>query len=142
MLGMLSCDKIIYNELNSSVCSNMEKMKEHFNIENLYINNGDGSRYEPENVDAFFMCPPYYNIEIYNGNEYKSLDEYGRFLNLIFNIWKKNSAKLFGIVLREDFVNLINCKYSEKYMLDIQKSHFEKTNSKKKYNEYFYIFRK
>ena len=141
MLGMLSCEKIIYNEINENVYDNVNKIKEKFRIENLYMNNGDGTEYEPENVDAFFMCPPYYNVEVYNDKKYDSLEEYGKFLNLIFDIWKKNSAKIFGIVLREDFVDLINYKYSEKYMIKVTSMHFSRKN-KKRYNEYFYIFNK
>ena len=43
---------------------------------------------------------------------------------------------------REDMEELINYKYSEKYILNSTESHFVKNTSKKKYNEYFYIFRK
>lgn len=138
-LGMLSCAKIIYNEINPAVTENVQRMKDYFGINNLEIHTGDGTEYIPEEVDAFFMCPPYYNLEKY-GNDFSSIEEYRAFLNKIFEIWDKNTAKIFGVVLREDYVNLIDRKYSEKYELSVKTSHLVKT--KKKFKEYFYVFKK
>ena len=84
------------------------------------------------------MCPPYYNIEKYD-NEFDSLDDYEIFLNTIFNIWYQNSARIFGVILREDLVSLIHESYAESYEMTFEISHLTK-KSGKKFKECFYIF--
>jgi hypothetical protein len=140
MLGMLSCDKIIYNEINRVVSSNVQKIKDYFSIDNLYVHCGDARTYTPDDVDAFFMCPPYYNIEKYD-DSFESLDEYKEFLKSIFDIWHKNNAQIFGIILREDLAELIDELYAESHEMIFETSHLTK-NTGKKYKEYFYIFKK
>ncbi len=140
MLGMLSCDKIIYNDINTRVCENISKMKKFFNINNLVIYNNDATTFIPENVDAFFMCPPYFNVEHYE-KDFNSLNDYALFLNEIFKIWNMNSASIFGLIIREDFVSLINETPTEVLPLEYGKSHFSKLNDKN-FKEYFYIFKK
>ena len=140
LLGMLSCEKIIYNDINNETCNNVISMKDYFNIDNLEIHCGDGTEYIPENVDAFFMCPPYYNVEKYGKEHiFKNIDEYKEFLNKIFDIWNFcNKAKVFGLIIREDFIDLINYPYYEKYEIKMGNTHL----GKKKYKEYFYVFKK
>jgi hypothetical protein len=142
LLGMLSCDKIIYNDISKKVCNNINRMKKYLKMENLEIHNSNAMTYIlKSDVDAFFMCPPYYNVETYETDKFQSLDEYKIFLNSIFDIWKQSSAKIFGIILREDFISLIDEIYAESYALIYSTSHFEKHN-KKRFNDYFYIFKK
>ena len=115
-------------------------MKDYFNIDNLEIHCGDGTEYIPENVDAFFMCPPYYNVEKYGEEHiFRNIDEYKEFLNRIFDIWNFcNKAKVFGLIIREDFIDLIKYPYYEKYEIKMGNTHL----GKKKYKEYFYVFKK
>lgn len=141
MLGMLNCDKIVYNELNEKVVSNVQMMKDFFKIDNLEIHNEDAQYYVPDNVDAFFMCPPYYNVERYGDKSFETLDEYKAFLNSIFRIWRVSAANIFGLIIREDFVNLIDEEFSESYEVVYGESHFSRKNPKKN-REMFYIFKK
>jgi hypothetical protein len=138
LLGMLKCKKIIYNDLSQETAENIRNMKKYFNIENLIIENQNAIDYIPDNVDAFFMCPPYYNVEDY-GNNFKNINEYTDFLNKIFDIWSNNSAKIFGLIIREDFIDLIKYKWYECYEVPMNKIHLI---SEKKNKEYFYIFKK
>lgn len=138
LLGMLKCKKIIYNDLSQETAENIRNMKKYFNIENLIIENQNAIDYIPDNVDAFFMCPPYYNVEDY-GNNFKDINEYTDFLNKIFDIWSNNSAKIFGLIIREDFIDLIKYKWYERYEVPMNKMHLI---SEKKNKEYFYIFKK
>ena len=140
MLGMLSCHKIIYNEINKKVVKNVQEMKDYFDIDNLIIHHGDARSYIPEDVDAFFMCPPYYNVEKYE-HDFESPQDYSDFLDSVFSIWHENRAKIFGLVIREDYIPLIKEKYSESFDIMIEESHFSKENPKK-YKEKFYIFKK
>ena len=140
MLGMLSCDKIIYNEINKKVAKNVKRIKERFGIDNLEVNVGNAETYVPGDVEGFFMCPPYFNVERYESG-FKNIEEYKSFLNNIFSIWRKNSAKVFGLIIREDFIDLIDEKYTESYEINYEESHLTKKN-KKKFKERFYIFKK
>lgn len=147
MLGMLSCEKIIYNDINSNVCGNIQEIKEFFKIDNLEIHNNDASVYIPETVDAFFMCPPYFNIEKYSSDSvFETKNDYRKFIQSIVNIWKESSAKIFGIIIREDLYSeyiksLLRDMLIETKQIKMPDTHFNKKH-KKKYNEYFYIFRK
>ena len=144
MLGMLSCDKIIYNDISKSTCEGVQKIKDHFNIEQLEIHNNDGAEYIPEKlVDAWFMCPPYYNLEKYESDGFESEDAYKNWLNTIFENWYNTNTKRFGLIIREDFFNMLDDKYkslvNEQIEINANTTHFTKS---KKYKEYFYIFEK
>lgn len=144
MLGMLNCKKIIYNDLSTSTYEGVCKMKNYFNIDNLFCYNNDACIYVPENVDAWFMCPPYYNLESYDCGAFKDIAEYTDFLNKVFIIWfEQNTASIFGLIIREDFYDLIDERFKKflimKNKLNSVTSHLVKS---KKYNEYFYILKK
>lgn len=138
MLGMLSCDKIIYNDINEETCNNVRSIKNYFNIDNLYIHCGDGRTYIPEDVDAFFMCPPYYNLEIYSDeSKFNNTEEYKQFISDIFSVWDKNQAKLFGIIIRDDFEQYFDKKWAKKIEILNKNTHLFKERKNK---EFFYIF--
>lgn len=143
LLGMLSCDRIIYNDLSTPVVEGINKMKEFFGITQLEVHNEDGSYYVPDNVDAWFMCPPYFNIERYESGGFETIEDYIGFLNRIFNIWFNSSARVFGFIIREDYYALLDDKYKvmleSMHSLKIATSHFIKS---KKHKEYFYILHK
>ncbi|WQJ53852.1 MAG: homing endonuclease [Wendovervirus sonii] len=141
LLGMLKCDKIIYNDLSLHTVDGVRNMVEYFNITNVEIHNEDARKYMPENVDAFFMCPPYYNLEKYECGEFADMEEYGNFLNDIFDIWKNNKASIFGIVIREDMLPLINEKPDEIFQLG-RKEEMHFTKGQKKHKEIFAVFKK
>ena len=140
LLGMLSCNKIIYNDFSKSTVDSIQKIKEYFNIDNLKVHYGDGSEYIPEEVDGWFMCPPYYNLEHYECGDFESIENYIEFLNKIFNIWKKSSSKIFGIIIREDLIKYLGTKPNEIYDMKIHKTYLN--GGKKKLDEKFYIFKK
>jgi len=141
MLGMLSCDRIYYNDFSESVCNNVQKIKEYFGISQLYIHFGDGKEYVPDDIeiDGWFMCPPYYNLETYECENFGSIIEYKDFLNKIIDNWKNSPSKIFGIVLREDFGELIDDVPTEVYTLKKPSMHLTEN---KKYQEKFYILKK
>jgi len=143
LLGMLSCDRIVYNDFNKSVCENVEKMKNRFGIDSLEVMNCDARDLKIDDVDAWFMCPPYYNVESYDGKSFKDIDDYKKFLNKIFRNWLESDCKLFGLVIREDLVGLVDCcEWSECHLLKVSKSHFNRTSGERRSNEKFYIFKK
>lgn len=139
LLGMLKCDKIIYNDYSKSTVESIQRLKEYFNIDNLDVHYGDATNYIPDEVDGWFMCPPYYNLEHYECGDFNDLETYKKFLNDIFNIWKNSKARIFGIIIREDLIEYINENYTEVYDIKVSKSHLinNKSNIEK-----FYIFKK
>ena len=144
LLGMLSCDKIIYNDINMDIYNGVKEMKEYFGIDNLELYNEDIRDFDlVEDVDAWFMCPPYYNLEDYGNDSFKDIEEYREFLNIIFGKWKDSNSGIFGMVIREDYYDLLDDVFKglciDKCVLKVSKSHLIK---KKKFGEYFYIFRK
>lgn len=144
LLGMLSCDKIIYNDINMDIYNGVKEMKEYFMIDNLELYNEDIRDFDlVEDVDAWFMCPPYYNLEDYGNDSFKDIEEYREFLNIIFSKWKDSNSGIFGMVIREDYYDLLDDVFKglciDKCVLKVSKSHLIK---KKKFGEYFYIFRK
>lgn len=140
LLGMLSCNKIIYNDFSKSTVEGIQKIKEYFNIDNLEVHYGDGTEYIPEDVDGWFMCPPYYNLEHYECGDFNSLDEYKIFLNKIIKLWQNSSSRIFGIILREDLIGYIDIKPNEIYDMKIHKTYLN--GEKKILDEKFYIFKK
>lgn len=138
LLGMLNCDKIIYNDYSKSVVESIKKIKDYFKLDNLEVHYGDATEYIPEKVDGWFMCPPYYNLEHYECGDFKTLEDYKLFLNKIMHIWEESASDVFGIIIREDLINYIDIPYSESYIIEVNNSHL----AKKKYKEKFYIFRK
>ena len=143
MLGMLRCKKVIYNDLNKNVCDNVKSLINYFGITTVDVHCGDAAEYVPEeDVDAFFMCPPYYNTETYDDKNFKNYAEFKTIICSVFDIWDKSSAKIFGIIIREDFENIIKERYDidEIFELSVGESHFLKTSSSKRYKEKFYIF--
>ena len=144
LLGMLSCDKIIYNDINSDIYNGVKEMIQYFGIDNLELYNEDIRDFDlTEDVDAWFMCPPYYNLEDYGNDSFKDIEEYREFLNIIFGKWKDSNSGIFGMVIREDYYELLDDVFKglciDKCVLKVSKSHLVK---KKKFGEYFYIFRK
>lgn len=140
ILGMLNCDRIIYNDLSESTYKGVVEMKDYFKIDNLECHCEDGRTFIPDNVDCWFMCPPYYNLEHYECGDFESIDEYTDFLNDIFSLWRQSPAKVFGVIIREDYIGLINEEYSERYDLNITNVSY--ISGGKRFKEYFYIFKK
>ena len=142
MLGMLSCDRVIYNDIDENVCYNIEKIKKFFNLDFLKVHNSDAAVFYPDDVDAFFMCPPYLNVERYS-SRFDTLDDFKNTLNQVFKIWEQNKAYILGIMIREDFISLIDSRYVplEEYLIDVSDSHFTKEH-KKRFKEKLYIFAK
>lgn len=141
ILGMQNCEKIYYNDINTQILNGVKNMCN--TIPSLktkvVFSNNDARINTPGDVDGFFMCPPYYNLEDYGNSPFANIEEYKSFLNDMFSKWKNNAANVFGIIIPENYVELIEAVPCEKYLINSAASHL---TGKKKNNEYFYIFRK
>jgi ABC-type metal ion transport system substrate-binding protein len=81
------------------------------------------------------------NLEKYS-KTYENVREFKNMLNTIFSIWESNSAKVLGIIIREDLITLVDEKYilTETHDIIMGESHFAK--NKKRFRERLYIFKK
>lgn len=143
LLGALDLDLYIYNDISKRTYENVNHIIDYFELECITKTyNEDCTKFEPkEDYEAIFTCPPYYNLEKYEVNEFTSIEEYNSFLLSIFNLfYKKESCKYLGIVIREDLIP--NNDYVEKYDLLVHKSRHLIKNTDKKNNEYLYIWKK
>ena len=83
ILGIIGTDcKYCYSDISENVVNNVDKMIKHFNL-NATCKLMSAENVNMNNVDAVFMCPPYFNIEIYENNGFETKDEY----DLLMNIW-------------------------------------------------------
>lgn len=134
---------IIYNDLSSSTYKNVNRIIDYFNIDNVITFNNDAINFCPDyEFDSMFTCPPYFNLEKYECDEFIDLDEYNKFIDSLFDIfYKKDSCKIFGLVIREDLLSdKLKDKCERCYDLKIKKS--VHLNSSKNNLEYLYIFTK
>lgn len=142
ILGSLDIEKYIYNDLSYHTYKQCINMCKSLNINNCDFYNEDANYFCPNNeFDAMFTCPPYYNIEEYECGIFESIEKYNEFIDNLFNIfYKKESCKIFGLVIREDLIDENKYKYCQKIQLSNYTCHYVEGN--RKYTEYLYIFYK
>lgn len=144
LLGSGKLDLYIYNDLSHTVYDNINKMIDYLNIKNCITYNNDANNFIPtEDFDSMFTCPPYYNLEHYECGDFKSIDEYNKFTDNLFNcFYNKPNCKIFGLVIRED---LLEDKWKDKsvdsFLVNNRKAHHI-VKKQKNNNEYLYIFAK
>ena len=107
LLGACNLEKYIYNDLSQSTYNNIKRIIHDLKIKNVVAYNNDARNFIPnENFDAMFTCPPYYNLESYECGDFESYEEYEKFIESLFDVfYSKESCKIFGIVIREDYLN-------------------------------------
>lgn len=142
VLGGLSLEKYIYNDLSQKTKLNVDCMLKKLSIRNTVTSCNDARSYVPaEDFDSMFTCPPYFNLEKYECGEFKSKADFDSFIDSLFNVFqKKQSCKVFGLVIREDL--LAGHKgYAEKHILTVQrKKHLNSTSNK--HDECLFVYKK
>lgn len=144
MLGATELDLYIYNDLSKSTYDRVNDIKYYFNMYNVITYNEDARSFLPqETFDAMFTCPPYFNVEKYECDNYtgfKDREDFDKFMDDLFEIFDKSNAKIFGIVIREDLIGK-HTNFKESYLLtNNTPNHLCKSNHK--YNEYLYVWKK
>lgn len=144
--------KYIYNDLSEHTVEGVKTIAKYFNINNVEYHNEDATSYEPtDDYDCMFTCPPYYadnrNTEEYECDGFTSQQQYADFIYNIYEKYeKKESCKVFGIVIREDMLpNDLKEKANVSYCLTKNnRTHYNRTEkvNRKRYYEYLYIFNK
>jgi hypothetical protein len=144
MLGATELDTYIYNDLSKSTYDIVNDIKYYFNMFNVVTYNNDARTFIPnDEFDTMFTCPPYFNVEKYECDDYtgfRDREEFDKFIDDLFEIFNKSNAKTFGMVIREDLIGN-HTDFDDSYLLtNSTPSHLCK--SKHKYNEYLYVWKK
>ena len=145
LLGACNLEKYIYNDLSQSTYNNVKRIIHDLKIKNVVAYNNDARNFIPnENFDAMFTCPPYYNLESYECGDFESYEEYEKFIESLFNVfYSKESCKIFGIVIREDYLNeKFKNKCIESFTINNKNSKHLTSTTNHINKEKLYIFRK
>ena len=146
LLGSLDLDLYIYNDLSKTTFDNVNRMIGYFELECITKTyNNDASNFIPsENFESMFTCPPYFNIEHYECGDFDTIEDYNKFIDSLFEVFnKKDTCKIFGLVIREDLLeDKWKEKAIEKYLLEINRSAHISKGGQHKLQEYLYIFKK
>lgn len=129
----------IYNDLSHETVEGVRRINDFLGTK-YEILEGDAKDFIiPSTCDAVFMCPPYFNLEIYECGAFNSRAEYDGLMVSVLKNSMASNAKVVGVIIREDFEYLINSTFKtyEKYEVNTSKSHFSKAG---KLKEYFYIW--
>lgn len=143
-LGATELDLYIYNDLSTHTWQQVNDMKDYFNLYNVVTYNKDARTFIPqEEFESMFTCPPYFNVEKYECDNYAGFsdrEEYDNFIDSLFEIFNKSNAKIFGMVIREDLIGN-HTNFDDSYLLtNSTPSHLCK--SKHKFQEYLYVWKK
>ena len=143
ILGSTNIDKYIYNDLSYHTYIQCKNMCKKLNIDNVDFYNNDCRYFIPnDDFDVMFTCPPYFNLENYECGDFKNIEEFNNFIDLLFEIfYKKDSCKVFGLVIREDLIDTNKYIYTKRIDLNNKTSHYN-ISKKRRYNEILYIFNK
>ena len=143
LLGGFQLEKYIYNDFSKETKKNVERIIEYFKIKNTITYNEDASIFNPtEKFDVMFTCPPYYNLEEYECGKFENREEFNKFIDSLFEVFKKHDeCKTFGLIIREDLLGNHNNNYREKFIINKKdESYFDDKHNKNE--EYLFIFEK
>lgn len=130
----------IYNDLSHETVEGVKKINDFLGT-GYKILEGDAKDFViPSGCDAVFICPPYYNLEIYDCGKFETREQYDNLMKSVFKNIKMSNAKYLGVIIREDFEYLFESvgEYLSKEEVNISKDHFSK---KGKLKEYLYCWK-
>ena len=109
MVGVLAAGAAyIYNDLSHSTVEGVRKIAE-FLRGDTEIYEGDAAEFViPDRCDGVFMCPPYYNTEIYECGKFNSRQEYDALMRKVIQNYLDSCANTLGIIIREDYEYLFD----------------------------------
>ncbi len=140
LLGSTHFGHIIYNDLSYPVMDKASCMAHHFGMDEgdeyygveplVEFHCHDCRTWEPErDFDAMFTCPPYFNIEDYGHDKFKSRKDFNDFIDCILRTYEnRESCRICGLVIKDDLMHRTD--YADKFDLIKHQSHFNKKASK------------
>jgi hypothetical protein len=155
---LLGANNIRYigNDLDERTYNGLCKISKDFNMglttekEKIFYNMDSTSFTPQEDYEAVFTCPPYYNIEIYQNNPFKNIQDYYEFWNKSVNNSLKSSVKTFAYVINGEFKEKTHqiCLnngliFLNEHPLSLRYNHFQRQlNTQKTKSEYLMIYKK
>jgi len=129
----------IYNDLWDKSYNGCKQLSKFIDYGCTLYNNDCTSFTPKEKYDCVFTCPPYYNVESYSDNSFKSIEDYNNFLLKMFKCSITDSVTKIGIVINNTYEqNIINSidkrfKLKDRIILGTTDaiSHFNRGNSDK-----------
>ena len=142
LLGGLSLEKYIYNDLSRTVKSNVDEIVKFFRLKNVSTHCEDARTFRPdEDFDSMFTCPPYFNVEKYECGGFRNMDDYLLFIDSLFSVFReRESCSVFGLVVREDLLG-DHLDYSERHEVNTCGEKYL-SSTEKRLREYLYVFKK
>jgi len=140
----------ICNDFDEETTQGLLDIIEDFNIDNATVYNEDCKSFIPEeDYEAVFTCPPYYNVERYNGKTFKDIEDFDNFLYLMVKNSLKPSVKIVGIVMNVTYMDNVEkaCKdngLTLEYMVEFgsKKNHFQRDERNIVKNEILMVFKR
>ena len=141
LLGGLTLEKYIYNDLSLEIKKNVDRIIEYFHINNTETHSEDAMGFIPNShFDSIFTCPPYFNVEEYPCGKFINRDRYDKTLRFVYDLYlNTENCRTMGIVIREDFI-LPEMNFYRKIQLNTSASHL--ISDRKRNLEYLYMFKK
>lgn len=142
MLGSTEIKKYIYNDLSYGTYDGVKRMKDVFEFFNAELHNKDARTFIPDDqYNVMFTCPPYYNLEEYECDGFRDMDDFRGFMNSLYDKYlNKDSCMVFGMVMREDFMTLLDPDY--KFELSNNRAVHLNGETEHQNKEYLYIWTK
>ena len=142
MIGVLAAGaSYIYNDLSHHTVEGVRKIAELLGGDTTIIE-GDAKDFDiPERCDGVFMCPPYYNIEIYECGKFESHEQFDDLIRTVYKNYLKSNANVLGVIIREDYEYLFDI-LGEWYSKEVVNPMLDHMTKEGKTNEYLYTFKK
>ena len=141
MIGFAAAGiKYVYNDLSHNTVEGVRKINDFLGTEYTIIEGNARDFIIPLKCDGVFMCPPYYNVEVYECGAFESLEEYEKLMLAVFDNCKSSNVRVIGIMIREDFEYLLKQglgEWTSKEEVNVGLSHFNKNG---KVKEYLYCY--
>ena len=142
----------IYNDINSAVYENVQRMSDYFHLTDKYFYNHDAARFSPdEDYEAVFTCPPYGNTEIYSdaGAENLSKSDFLLWWADVLNCSLKPVTKYFAYIINTAYLEptqsvVSNFGLKLKNIIPLGKNkmlnHFQRNTNNVEKGEFLLIF--
>lgn len=123
---------------NEKIIEGLKDIAEFMNTGNVTIEKGDASEIAYHGSNCTFVCPPYYNTEIYK-NKYTNYEEYREFvLKMLRKSFDESSSDRLGIVIDNKNTDTIRDMYPNAKVFDLK--NFNNHFTPKKYNTEVFIY--
>jgi very-short-patch-repair endonuclease len=142
--------KYIGNDWDERTYNGLCNIVKDFDLKDVIIYNNDCSNFTPpEDYQAVFTCPPYFNTEVYNNKKFKNLEDYKQWWEKTVKCALKPSTEYFAYVINHAYKSLLyeiceknNLNLIEETILGRKLNHFQLSSAKVAKNEYMCIFKK